>query len=122
MSVINDEFWSLLREDITLDDLNRKQRSDAAARIIETNLRKLGTRALLSMRRDPPWGLVQQVIPEDIQRWRDVDVEGILQTVLRQVLKTREHVPSGAEARAHRRRMAQQHHGSKRLRKRCVTR
>ncbi len=106
MSITDQQFW----------DLHRQQKMEAAKAEIRSRMAPLSTRALLTMRYDPPWGLIQRVVPEDIRRWPSW--EDALQMSLREVLATREHVPNIKEGKEQRRKMAQQHHGSRRLRKR----
>jgi hypothetical protein len=114
--VSNDELWSLLTEEITLDDI-RKQRLaeqrcqliDDAVAIFSANMQALHTRKLLLMRHGCPYGLRQQIVPESL---RHEDYTGIAFTrALRATLATREHVPSGAESKAKRRRLAMANRG-----------
>jgi hypothetical protein len=116
VSTTGQQFWDLLTDQLSLEEYHRNQKMEAAKAAIQDRMRDVSTRALLSMRYDPPWKLIQRVVPEDLQRWPYW--EDALRLALREVLATREHVPNIKEGKEQRRMMAQQHHGSRRLRKR----
>lgn len=103
----------LLSGDTTLTDLkeeklqkkNRKQMNKRQGRLqneIEQRLVGLSTRTLLRMR----------------QFFYDGELDTITQFVIRKILSTREHVPSGKERKNIRRSLAKKNHGGSKSRNR----
>lgn len=112
----NDDFWDLLTERTTLVDLEHRHRLASARAIIRDELEKLSTRSMLNLRR---WyagfdGFDQ--MPLNLRQLPGIEEE--FYGVLREVLATREHIWRGSAAKEHRRKMAQMHHGSKKLKRR----
>lgn len=117
MNCSSQQFWDLLTDQLSLEEYHRRHRMAAAKAAIRDRMAAVSTRALLTLRYDPPWSLLQRVVPQDLLDWPGY--EEALRSALREVLATREHVPNKLEAKEQRRKMAQQHHGSKRLRNRA---
>lgn len=120
--ITNDDIWDLFTEKTTMRELEVRCLLASARHTFREALKPIPTRRLLRLRQwdagfegfswwhhDVPYNLYQLLgAAEEFY------------AALKEVLATREHVWRGPQGKAHRRQMAQMHHGSKKLKKRYV--
>lgn len=103
-TLTNDELWSLMRDDISIEQLTYLKQIEQAKLQIRDQLKTIQTRKLLDMRRWTGGGSIPYSITQ-IVGWDMVFYE-----ILSEVLATREHVQR--RNKTERRRQSQMHHGS----------
>ena len=120
--VSSEEFWDLLTENITLEELQAKRKElarqkefnnsvDAASMIFTKKLTGISTSNLLKMRWSCSYRMLHELFPNSTL---DLEVLRVAyQRTLRAILSTRPNIPHGRDAREVRRKLAQMHHGCK---------
>lgn len=122
-----EDIRAILAEEITVEDIYRRRREKLEAEMFEQNVAsrmayyaETATKTLLRMfrRAKGSWG--DSWYSYEYRRPPGFISANVEQAAIKAVLDTREHVPTRnkLEAKAERRRLAQQHHGGKKNRTR----
>lgn len=115
-TITSEEFWDLLTEKITLDELKRyheqQENIEYVTKIFTRKLEKISTVNLLKMRWKCPDRLLLELFPN--VPWPTAIIAIAYKCALRGVLRTRPNIPHGRDAIEARRKLAQMHYGSKR--------
>ena len=123
-NITSEEFWELLTEKITLEELKARReeqrlcqeindRLNEAFPIFTERLKRISTVNLLKMRWDCPDRLRFELFPNYPHKLLYLNYA--FQQALRRVLNSRPNIPHGRDAISARRKMAQANHGSKKL-------